>query len=467
METLPIYLEGRVNSAPLVERNPRFWAQPWFIFLVALCLRLVVVPFLVGDELDPARDFWSFGWETGRLARSLASGHGFGSPLFGWTGPSAWMAPLYPALVAAVFKLFGIYSKAAAYVILSFNCLFSALTCFPLYRIARTAFGRRTATVTAWTWALFPYSFDFAAGQVWNTALSALLLLWAVATTIALERRLHLRSWATWGLLWGLIGLTEPTLLACLPVAGIWLIYRLRVRGLPWIFLWRTAFAAFAFFLLVTPWMLRNQRVFHAFIPFRSNFWLAFYQGNTWDTSDVYPDWANPPHNDAEMAQYASLGEVAYMAAKKQQAIDEVRQNPGRFVTTTLRRILFTWTGYWSLSADYRRNEPFTIPNMFMATLLSLFAARGLVLCFREVRRFALLYAGLLLAFPMVYYITHPSMIYRHPLDPLLVALSAFAFTWRPRRADEAPSGSLKATVPTRALTKPALVLRRTRTQSI
>ncbi len=411
------------------ETSLRLWTRPWFIFLVALGLHLAVVPLLVGDRLNPVRDHWVFGWETGRIARSLASGHGFGSPFFGWTGPTAWMGPVYPALVAGVFKLFGIYSAASAYVTLSLNCLFAALTCFPLHFIARTAFGKKTATAAAWAWALFPYSFDFAAGQVWNTTLSALLFTLAVAMTIALERKLDLRSWVIWGVVWAIAGLTEPSLLAGLPVAGLWLCYRLRQRGMPWNFAWRPALAALAFLMLVSPWFIRNERVFGRFIPFRSNFWLAFYQGNTWDTFDIYPDWANPPHNQAEMDDYARLGEVAYMAEKKQLAIAEVREHPARFAWTTLRRIVFMWTGYWNLSAAYRRIEPFAIPNIFMATLLSGFAAFGLARAFSRARRFAVLFAWLLLVFPAVYYLTHPSMAYRHPLDPLLALLSVSTFT--------------------------------------
>lgn len=420
------HIEERMDSS---QQTLRLWMRPWFIFFAALGFRLAVIPFLVGDQLNPARDHWAFGWETGRLARSLASGHGFGSPLFGWTGPSAWMAPVYPALLAGVFKVFGIYSKASAYAILSLNCLFAALTCFPLRSLARTAFGHRTGVAAAWAWALFPYSFDFAAGLVWNTALAAFLLTYAIAMSVALERKLTPLSWAIWGPLWAIIGLTEPSLLTCLAPAGMWLVLRLRQRGLPWIFFWRTGLAAIVFTLVVAPWFVRNQSVFGCFVPFRSNFWLAFYQGNTWDTFDLYPDWANPPHNPAEMAEYARVGECAYMAQKKQQGLAEVRQNPARFAWTTLRRIIFTWTGYWNLSSKYRRIEPLALPNVVMATLLSVLAARGLILSFRRVRRFALLFAFLLLVFPAVYYITHTSMAYRHPVDPLLVLLSVAAFT--------------------------------------
>jgi hypothetical protein len=116
-----------------------------------------------------------------------------------------------------------------------------------------------------------------------------------------------------------------------------------------------------------------------------------------------------------------------------------------RFAWTTVRRIIFTWTGYWSLSSGYRRMEPFALPNILMVSLLSVFAARGLTVAFRRHRRFAGLFAALLVAFPAVYYITHPSMAYRHPVDPVLVLLGVSAFTVRnlrpETRAEKSDSG--------------------------
>jgi len=55
-------------------------------------------------------------------------------------------------------------------------------------------------------WAFFPYSLDFAADLVWSTTLNALLLTFAVAATIALERKGSPLSWGCVGLIWGAIG---------------------------------------------------------------------------------------------------------------------------------------------------------------------------------------------------------------------------------------------------------------------
>jgi hypothetical protein len=103
--------------------------------LVALAIRLVVMVFLLPEQLDPQRDHWHFGYEAGRIARTIVQGRGFSSPLFEDTGPTAWMTPVYPYLVAGVFKLFGIYTKASAIVLLSLNALMSALICILVFRI--------------------------------------------------------------------------------------------------------------------------------------------------------------------------------------------------------------------------------------------------------------------------------------------------------------------------------------------
>src|SRR5258708_20304555 len=77
-----------------------------FMILIAFLIRLAVIPFLLGDVLNPIRDHWNFGWEEGRIARSIAAGEGFSSPLFGKTGPTAWTTPVYPGLLAGGFPLF-------------------------------------------------------------------------------------------------------------------------------------------------------------------------------------------------------------------------------------------------------------------------------------------------------------------------------------------------------------------------
>src|SRR2546430_17621860 len=107
----------------------------WFVVLIAFLLRLAVITIGHTYRITPRRDHFQYGWEMGRLARSIAIGQGFSFPTDVPSGPSAWAPPLYPDLLAGGFKLFGGYSALSSWVILIFNNLFSALTCLTLCRI--------------------------------------------------------------------------------------------------------------------------------------------------------------------------------------------------------------------------------------------------------------------------------------------------------------------------------------------
>ena len=129
-----------------VARDVRSWTHSiFFIVLAAFLLRVAVITIGHTYRITPRRDHFQFGWEMGRIARSIATGQGFSSPTDLSTGPSAWAPPVYPYILAGVFKLFGVYSNLSGWVILTFNSIFSALTCLTLYRIARKDIRR-------WPW---------------------------------------------------------------------------------------------------------------------------------------------------------------------------------------------------------------------------------------------------------------------------------------------------------------------------
>src|SRR5215475_4266005 len=76
--------------------------SPRVMFVAALVIRLVASAFAYTILLDPSRDHWEFGWETGRVAHSLAVGQGFASPWPGTVGPTATVAPVYPLMLAGL-----------------------------------------------------------------------------------------------------------------------------------------------------------------------------------------------------------------------------------------------------------------------------------------------------------------------------------------------------------------------------
>src|SRR5438034_6616224 len=206
--------ENSPQSTP--QSTPRPWRHSvFFITLTAFLLRLAVIMIGHTYRITPRRDHFQFGWEMGRIARSIALGQGFSSPTDLPTGPSAWAPPVYPCILAGVFKLFGIYGHAAAWVILAFNSIFSALTCLTLYGIAQRMYGLTVARATAWTWAFFPYAIYSPTRVVWETSLTAFLLSVALLLTLRMaDLTPRQRHWIIFGLLWGVIALTNTAVLS-------------------------------------------------------------------------------------------------------------------------------------------------------------------------------------------------------------------------------------------------------------
>jgi hypothetical protein len=405
------------------ERLPSFLI---LLVLLALAIRLVVMIFLLPEQLEPQRDHWHFGYETGRIARSIVEGHGFSSPLFEETGPTAWMTPVYPYIVAGVFKIFGVYTKASAIVLLSLNALMSALVCIPIFLIAQISFGERVAKWSAWAWVFFPYAIYFPVERIWETWLATLLLCWLFLITLKLEDEENLGRWIAFGLLWGLAALTSASLLVVLPFLAVWVIYRRHRCGRRW-FGFNVA-ASIAFIAVVSPWFVRNYEVFHRFVPFRDNMGLVLRLGTKGPTSYWAQSELGPWHNDAEWNEYKQLRELGYMDKKKQQAIEFIRADPGWFVWRSFRRALFLWTGYWSLDRDYLSQEPLDPPNIAFCTTLTVLALLGLRRAWRADWSGALPYALVLFWFPLIYYITTPEHYYRRPIDFIFVILAVVAF---------------------------------------
>ena len=203
--------------------------------LAALGVRLCVIPFVYRDWLDPfVLEHWAFGL----IARSIASGHGFGSP-FADTGSSALLPPVYSYLLAGIFKVFGIETKASILAALSLNSLFSALTCIPVFLLAKRCVRRtRAAKWAGWGWAFSPYGVYYGADWAWSTPLVTLELACLFLFAWRLEKSARTRDWLLFGLAGGFSALTEPVVLSVVPLFGLWTIYRRFRAQQSWRFQW-------------------------------------------------------------------------------------------------------------------------------------------------------------------------------------------------------------------------------------
>ncbi|HEY1648363.1 MAG TPA: glycosyltransferase family 39 protein [Terracidiphilus sp.] len=412
-------------------------AAPWLlpvIVLVALALRLAVVPFNNFEGLMNPDHLHA--WEPGNVAESLVAGRGFGSP-FSSTQLSAVMPPVYPLLIAVIFRCFGIHTWASIFVTHALNCLLSALACIPLFLTARRSFGERAARWAAWGWAFSPYGIYFAAAWAWSTHLSLLCLCWLLYLAQDLERTPRLALWAGFGLLAGFAGLNEPSVLVVVPFLLMLACWRLARSGYKWLL--PGVVASLTLAATISPWMIRNAVTFHRFIPMRDSMGLELWMGNNGYSVRWTSDRLHPLHDQEELADYNRMGELAYMDRKASQAEAFISEHREWFIWMCMRRAVYLWTGYWSLSREYLELEPMDPANIPFATALTLLAIAGLAMAWRERPFEVLRYGGVLFLFPMIYYFSHPEPYHMRPLDPVLVMLGCHALlTWRARVGESA-----------------------------
>src|ERR1700733_2056762 len=368
------------------------------------------------------KDF-DFGFEMGRIGRSLADGQGFSNPFNETTGPTAWEPPLYPFLIAAIFRLFGVYSRVSALVLLSLNSIFSALTCIPIFLIAKRCFDDRVAVWTAWTWALLPSVIFWCTRWVWEASLAALLLAVIFWLTLTMGDSDGTGPWLEFGLLWGIAALTNTALLSFLPVAGLWIWYhraKLGKRCLGGVFLATVVFAA-----CITPWLIRNHRTFGQFVFIRSNFGAELRLGNGPGADGTWMDYLHPTKNVAEMHRYLDLGELAYVAERKREALDYIRSDHKRFFELSLRRFIYYWAGLPKSSENAMLG--FLRNSLFLAS--SVLAFWGLGRALRRHKPGAWLFFWLVFAYPLVYFFVFPHPRYRHPIEPELGILILYVIS--------------------------------------
>jgi 4-amino-4-deoxy-L-arabinose transferase-like glycosyltransferase len=416
-----------IGRTVILNRLLDAWAniRTSFFWMVAIALVLRVGWIILGHtyKFKPADNNFGFGWEMGRIGAAIASGRGFSDPFGASTGPTAWEPPLYPCLTAGVFHIFGIYSRASAFVLLTINSIFSALTCVPIFLVARRIFSEKVAVGSAWTWALLPYVMFWCTRWVWETSLSALLMTVIVWLALTMEEREGLKPWIQLGLLWGLAALNSTVLIAFLPASGLWAWYRRRKLRKP-------SFAGVGVALLifiagVAPWTVRNYRTFGKFIFIRDNLGAELRLGNGTGADGTWMQYLHPTQDRYALRQYQALGELGYIENRKRSALDYIEADYPRFALLCAKRLIYFWAGPPRLAQVWWLAQ--VKNSLFLASSVLMFWGLGRAL--RQRRAGAWLLFWLMLLYPAIYYVVYPGQRYRHPIEPAMTILGVYLLT--------------------------------------
>ena len=367
--------------------------------------------------------------EAGNIAAALAQGRGFSDVFRAGTGATAWLAPIYPLLLAAIFRVLGVFTERAFFAACFLNIVFSSAACVPIFYIGKKLRGSAVASVAAWLWALFPNAVMMPFEWIWDTSFSALLaamLLWA---TLLLVDSKEAQDWVAYGVLWGVALLTNPALGALLPFLLVWTALRASQNYEPRRFAWkRVVLAASVVILCCIPWTVRNYVAFHRLVPLRSNLPFEFWLGN----NDIFDEHAASGRRaitrTEEARRYARMGETAFEEEKWQLATTFVVDHPGLELRLSGRRFLDFWLGTDAPVKNFAQTESWLIRTILACSFLSTIgAAAGIFVLWRRKIFGAFAIAAFPIAFPCLYYVTHADLRYRHPIDPVVLLLAALA----------------------------------------
>ncbi len=412
----PVKLADASPAMPSHRTTP---AAVWWAVVVAFVFRYgwVLVAHKYRFTLPTHYDF---GEEMGAVARSLVTGHGFSSPFPELSGPTTWVAPVYPFLIAGVFKIFGLYSTASALVMLALNSACSALTCWTIYLLGIQLTTRRIAMYSTWLWAIVPQFMVWAIDWVWDAALTGLVLSSFVLIALRMGRGATRKQWAWFGVAWGIAALLNPTLLAILPPMLLYIGWHAWRRGEPWV--GRAALCCVLVVVMITPWLVRNYFAFGKFVFIRGNFWAEMRFGNSIYGDGTEMGFTHPETNMYERRKYLTMGEQGYFDWKKRDTVEFIRTYPKYFAELCGRRVLLFW---WDFD-DVSGYTDFVLLTMGRRTFSTL-AFVGMIWLFVKRRRGAGVVAGVLCLFPAVFYLTYPPARYRHVIEPLLLICAVYA----------------------------------------
>jgi hypothetical protein len=371
-----------------VNKNLAWLQRPAMVFLVAAILRFAVVSvFLAQNPLS-----WGVN-EAAGIGRQIVLDHGIATPFHDAVGPTAWLAPIYPSLLACLFFLFGAQTAVAAWATVFLNVIFGSLTSVVVLRLGQEHFGKVAGLLAGWAWAVSP-SAVVMPWYLWETCLSALVMTFALLQTLRLGRTSTLRQWIVCGLVWSFAALLNPALLAPLPAILLLKACKERDWKLPATLLLVCA-------LGIAPWTVRNLVALHRLIPVRSNFWPELFFGNV--------NFSLHPTGPSMLYQHE--GEIAFAADLRGRVIDYICSNPGEFMLRTSHRALT----FWSEPAYFKP----------LPAILALASLAGILFA-RAAGREWISFFCVLLLFPIIYYMSYTFARYRHPIEPVMYSLAAF-----------------------------------------
>ena len=365
------------------------------------------------------------GSEYFELALSLAVNEGFSNPFLVPTGPSAWMPPIYPSLLALFLKLTE-DRQSVMWIVLCLKNLVIVGTGVLVFWVARET----CRWISPW-WVIaifccfiltnFPWFFQ-TTHDIWFLLLLMNCLLF-FGVSIGKSDALDPRGQIYWGGFGGLIALTSPVLattwFCATAILSFWQ-KSLRVLVVP----------TLCVSLCVAPWVLRNYMVFGKFIPMKSNLFFDLYFSSVVAEGGVYTNETFDHHpytislfKEHKFKELGWSSEQIIVGEAKAKFLENFAKDKLGFFGKVVNRFL-------AATVHYRSFFPAIEPNPhWLKRVLYVFPFLGFLVCLvsRRWGRVELFSFSIYLFYLLPYIIVAFYVRYLLPLTPILVLFVMWA----------------------------------------
>jgi len=290
----------------------------------------------------------TLGGEYYNIALAIEAGRGFSDPFLTPSGPTAWMPPLIPYLLAPLILITGNSVKALVVIWLGAQ-LASVTLCFALVR--RMLPGRPPLLIFGTFLLLLTMQFRLTFQSLHDYSLLMLLLNGCLYWDFCRDPLADRRSTILWGIFGGVIMLSAPV------IALVWCGLTIR-RGIRNGARRHLVLAAVIAGAILTPWIVRNAVVFGRFIPLKSNLYYELYQSHFETPEGVIDTQLFPTHpaNDEKIAgtraEYIQKGEMAFLDDRKYAFLSALKANPSEFARRVGNRFLAAFVWYRTLDEE-------------------------------------------------------------------------------------------------------------------
>jgi hypothetical protein len=371
--------------------------------------------------------------EMERAAICLADNGELGNAYSDDSGPTAHVSPLYPAFLAAIYRVFGSHTPAGRLAQELGSILISSLGIALLPVLARRAnLERGSGWAAAFVLAVLPLNLWVETSGAWEQPAAALVLIGILFTVLALHERRWQSKWLVLllGTLTAAAALLSPALL---PAVALMLVGEFLLRAAPRMQLLRVMpLFLLPCVLIVGPWVVRNRVVLGGWVALRSNFGMQLWIGNhpgsngksfdlSWDDRESFIYRNNPYLSRTELSALKQVGELEYMRGKQRLAMDWIRENPGEFTSLCFQRFRLFWfppTDLWDATAPQMNVVKAVCYSLFG---LGMFGEMFFLIFTRHAGRW--LWPAALLGPSLVYLVTHVDARYRYPVFALSALL--------------------------------------------